>query len=559
MNIPSQNVNTAHNPSTTFQWFAPGPVNGSAPGPLPSSSVASAPSVSTTSTAMQMQETLFNAFKEAQTSSAASNNNAPSVSTAVQPSQFHITPSPSTNNTVIQALPDKGKNGKTQVNGNNSSNINNGSSLNNAFAIGGTLPAASQLYATTSFHNTDNGSKEVVDSGANGLGIHTSSNFNQSKEDDNDTSISTSQAQQNWLSETMHIIPTLDPSSYMGQFSPTYTSKSFDDLHQFIGKDCPPSTSATNPPTGTEIEGPATDAANKLEQSAIDMSSSTEIGKYSNGYISAADSYALFAQQSAMAVSKHSAYATPLPSNPSPIEMRSSGIVTTNTSTNTSVSNNSATYPASSPSTLQTISSKEQQVKISLPSSSYQRLNTGGEVHVNKTEQDKKDTTTSQTSRSSKIKLEDGDSATSITSAPAFSAANLQLHSAAVEEMEKRSDKSKNGNPEVGRTRTRTTVPENVSDSSSSASILQHTNIVSGSDRSGSDNGNGSGSSGSENASDNSDTASDEGQSSSAAGAGAKGTGDSGGNSKRRSSNLDGKQDAKRQKICKTKKTETAQ
>jgi len=544
LNIASQNMAAAPNASTTFQWFAPGPVNANAPGPSPS--ITNSSNVSAPSTTMQMQETLFNAFKEAQ------NSNTHGVATAIQPPQFHITLSPSSNNAAIRGLTDQGhQNGKTQVNGNDSNNVTNESSINNAFAVGGNQNNVSDLFTTANFHDTGNSNNNTIESNMNGA-------ISESKEEDNEANISTSQAQQNWLSETMHIIPTLDPSSYMGQFSPTYTSQSFDDLHQFIGKDCPPSTSTTNQQiTTTGIEGPATDAANKLEQSAnveCDMSSTAEIGKYSNSYVSVADSYALFAQQSAMAVSKHSAYANPLPSsNVTPSTGISSGVNIAYGNTNTSTANANEIYPPTSSSNIGSATPKEQQVEIPLPSSSCQVLNTGvkGEDISNVDSsslkvKDEKIIPASKNLRRARVKQEEDSSATSA----AFSAANLQLHSAAVEEME-RSDK--NANTECSRTN----VSENVPNTSS---VLRHTNIVSGSDRSGSDNGSeslsagGSGSSGSENTSDNSDTASDEGRSLS--NASANGRSKLGGNSKRRQ-DLDGSQDAKRQKICTSVNKET--
>lgn len=105
-----------------------------------------------------------------------------------------------------------------------------------------------------------------------------------------------------------------------------------------------------------------------------------------------------------------------------------------------------------------------------------------------------------------------------------FNAANLQLHSAAVEKMERADKAAKDGtksesSSNLSRDLVQPTTTSNPKYGSSSA--LMHSNIVSGSDRSSSDNGNesvsagGSGLSGSDNSSDNSDSASDEGQASS--------------------------------------------
>lgn len=151
--------------------------------------------------------------------------------------------------------------------------------------------------------------------------------------------VSSSQAQQNWINETMAIIPTLDPTNYTGRFSPTYTSKSFDDLHQFIGNDCPPNHEYNDKPKTRPnlkpvytAEGPATEAANQIERVANlgDSASQTSPKICCEGArkddwtakglmpspltfrdpvsINASDEYAFYAQQSAMEASKHSAY-----------------------------------------------------------------------------------------------------------------------------------------------------------------------------------------------------------------------------------------------------------
>jgi len=139
--------------------------------------------------------------------------------------------------------------------------------------------------------------------------------------------LTSGQAQQDWINETMAIIPTLDPTNYSGRFSPTYTSKSFDDLHQFIGNDVPDATT-----TDEGVIGPASMAANRLkleyhgqrlfkphvhaQRSHFSLHEGGEMigfaGKDGAAVsIKAADEYAYYAQQSAMEASKHSAYFRP--------------------------------------------------------------------------------------------------------------------------------------------------------------------------------------------------------------------------------------------------------
>ena len=298
-------------------------------------------------------------------------------------------------------------------------------------------------------------SEEFTNSGESGTDSH---------------SLSIGQAQQNWLSETMQIIPTLDPSNYMAQYSPTYTSKSFDDLHQFIGNDYPLSVVATmkapKESTDDEIRGPATDVANLMNIPNNNIKNS-----------SVADAYALFAQQSATAMSKHSAYAHPCDNNSNSDEER-----------------NSSTLIIGNP-------------------------------------------------------IIRGNSS---NSSVMFNATNLQLHSAAVAEKE-RADKAAKDSLESKRVSSSTGILVPVSKDTPSSkfdtsSILTHSNIVSGSDRSSSDTGNenssaggsGEGLSGSDNASDNSDSASDEGQRSSSG---------SGSSKRRNNENKEKENSSKRQKL----------
>jgi hypothetical protein len=146
--------------------------------------------------------------------------------------------------------------------------------------------------------------------------------------------ISSGQAQQNWINETMAIIPTLDPSNYnSGRLTPTYTSKSFDDLHQFIGKDLPlnrPSASSTQEKqTLHNMGGPATDATNKMSTEYA-MCSTTVThhqniqagidGGNEEAFINPSDEYAYYAAQSIMEASQHSAYRTSYPTRAQPKE-----------------------------------------------------------------------------------------------------------------------------------------------------------------------------------------------------------------------------------------------
>ena len=127
--------------------------------------------------------------------------------------------------------------------------------------------------------------------------------------------ITSENAKQDWINETMAIIPTLDPTNFGGRYSPTYTSKSFDDLHQFIGHHVPKSPNKTNP-TNNQADGffgPATTAANQL---TLDEQHQPQIPapRQQPIFMSPADEYAYHAQQSAMEASKHSAYnSSPFP------------------------------------------------------------------------------------------------------------------------------------------------------------------------------------------------------------------------------------------------------
>jgi hypothetical protein len=94
---------------------------------------------------------------------------------------------------------------------------------------------------------------------------------------------------------------TWDPSQVVFQptsanltapYSPTFTSRSFDDFHKHLGTGLSP----RSPPRPLDLN----DDSNKAP-------SSVSLGVYTGSSVSA-DSYAVFAQQSALAVSQHSAY-----------------------------------------------------------------------------------------------------------------------------------------------------------------------------------------------------------------------------------------------------------
>lgn len=149
--------------------------------------------------------------------------------------------------------------------------------------------------------------------------------------DDLIKNLNSGQAQENWINETMALIPSLDPTKHdTGRSTPTYTSKSFDDLHQFIGKGLPVCESENDKNsrskfTPEKLIGPASKAANNLMR---DLSQTTLIhhpmanfaeglnlnsagGYVPTNFISDADEYAYFAKQSAIEASKHSAYHLP--------------------------------------------------------------------------------------------------------------------------------------------------------------------------------------------------------------------------------------------------------
>ncbi len=403
-----------------------------------------------------MQQTLFNAFKEAQTLSSTSSS------------------------------------GQQQ-----SISVNNGNNSIQSTAIvheKSQIPVAEGIPELFSnFQNASNSTTPLVSVN--------NAEVSKGQQNATNTGISTSQAQQNWLAETMHIIPTLDPSSYIGQYSPTYTSQSFDDLHLFIGKECPSTSNNTakssTTPSHSDIIGPATDAANNI----IQQDSETN-----NCIISSeADAYSLLAQQSVAAVSKHSAYET---------------------STQINQGQLSETLPDN-----KNKQNMVQNLLHSTPSfqnsgSPQSKLNQGNQSILMSTSATHQSIKSSIGSGSGSVSPEiasGGKGVEDDASSASFNAANLQLHSAAVEERERAANAV---NKELNKTRIKSENVTKIEDSSSppssskfdSNTVLRHANIVSGSDRSSSDNGNesmsggGSGSSGSDNASDNSDAVSDEGQ-----------------------------------------------
>lgn len=144
--------------------------------------------------------------------------------------------------------------------------------------------------------------------------------------------VNSGREKENWINETMALIPTLDPSKHdNGRSTPTYTSKSFDDLHQFIGNGLPGDDLEEKQPKSKYAEenilGPASNAANKLAKdfsqiirttvthhqtvqfsNPISNASNVNANKLLRNFISDADEYAYLAQQSAIEASKHSAY-----------------------------------------------------------------------------------------------------------------------------------------------------------------------------------------------------------------------------------------------------------
>ena len=90
------------------------------------------------------------------------------------------------------------------------------------------------------------------------------------------------------------------------QYSPPFTSRSFDDLHQHLGKGLSPRplrlTFPEFPPLPSAITAPGVGQKATASTSQSLLSGSVPVGSVT------ADSYAVFAQQSALAVSQHSAY-----------------------------------------------------------------------------------------------------------------------------------------------------------------------------------------------------------------------------------------------------------
>ena len=170
----------------------------------------------------------------------------------------------------------------------------------------------------------------VASADSTAVGVHGIENHGKAERNEKPqtvTSKSTSEdltsgnAQQNWINETMAIIPTLDPTNYAGRYSPTYTSKSFDDLHKFLGQGVPRiprnDQSSSKGNVGEGVAGPATEAANRLipklfikvetDGIAQQITTTNESTQYPV-LINAADEYAFHAQLFAMEASKHSAY-----------------------------------------------------------------------------------------------------------------------------------------------------------------------------------------------------------------------------------------------------------
>lgn len=171
--------------------------------------------------------------------------------------------------------------------------------------------------------------------------------------------------QTKWLSETMSLVQSIVPacdSRYNEEETPptpTYTSKSFDDLHRLLGENIPELTSNYDesrvgirmriPGQSKKIDGQATKAANKLVLESTKLSTAKETGKKTTTvthhqrinfnekkesaseetaknnavqpvFLSPSDEYAFLAQQSAIEASKHSAYCDePLKRSATPI------------------------------------------------------------------------------------------------------------------------------------------------------------------------------------------------------------------------------------------------
>lgn len=169
--------------------------------------------------------------------------------------------------------------------------------------------------------------------------------------------------QTKWLSETMSLVESLVPAfetRYNEEETPptpTYTSKSFDDLHKLLGENIPELTSnfdeskvvrLRNRGQSKKIDGQATKAANKLamestkpstaiksnntttvtyhqrinlnEKKESTSNETTENTTRNPVFLSPCDEYAFLAQQSAIEASKHSAYCEqPLKRSATPI------------------------------------------------------------------------------------------------------------------------------------------------------------------------------------------------------------------------------------------------
>jgi hypothetical protein len=262
--------------------------------------------------------------------------------------------------------------------------------------------------------------------------------------------------QQQW-NDYVNAIPSLDPSMYnMGGFSPTFTSKSFDDLHQFIGKDCSNSTDdngGENAQSKQEIVGLASNTYAQNKQIKEETHGLTINESSSNAY-------ALFAQQSAIAVSKHSAYCRNDQALP-PQNAPNSGI--------------SQTLCPSNQLSLSHCIPPESQVPPQI-----------------------------------KEKVSNG---------TAFSTANLKIHSKAAEEMARADQASHCTTVSESNDKVSLQPVTNGADFNRNSMLRGHSNIVSGSERTDSAGGSSgvnssaSGScTGSDNASDNSDSLSDEGR-----------------------------------------------
>ena len=227
----------------------------------------------------------------------------------------------------------------------------------------------------------------------------------------------------------------------MGGFSPTITSKSFDDLHQFIGKDC-------SYDGGNTQNKPVKEESNETVKPCAHSPKTQSEGGTDNFALndSSSNAYAIFAQQSAIAVSKHSAYCRNDQMIPIQNEPESTGPM-----------------------------SPSNQLPLSHCILNQVKPKTSNDT--------------------------------------AFSAANLKLHSKAVEEMARVDQVSERSNQVTLQSGT------NGANYNRNSMLGSHSNIVSGSERTDSAEGSSgvnssaSGScTGSDNASDNSDSISDEGR-----------------------------------------------